>query len=79
MPLVEHIIEVMFVNGVSVADHLRLDGDQSLHVVGDVTGEAGSVEPEQDLGHDWIELDDVEHRLLNEFVVTLSLWDKRIV
>lgn len=75
MPLVEHVIEVMFVNGVSVADHFRLNRDQSLHVVGDVTGEAGAVEPEQHLGHDWIELDDVEHGLLDEFVVALSLWD----
>lgn len=77
--VVKDFVEVVLLDRVRVGDNLRFDQDESLHVVGDIGGKAGAEESERNLGHDWIELDDVEHGLLDSSIITLSLWNQGVV
>lgn len=79
MAIVEDFVEVVLLDRIGVADDLRLQNNEPLHVAGDVRGEAGAEEAKCDLGNDRIALDNVKHRLLDKLVVALSLWHELIV
>jgi len=76
---VEHMVEVVNVNSFGVADDIWIDSDKSLHVVSNITGEAGAEESEHNLRHDRVKLDDVEHRLLDKSVIAFTIWHQRVI